>query len=287
MRQPEPALVPARALLGWLSDAQARGILNAQSRTAELSAEQRQTVEMARAKVSARAPFEPRSPIVSSYPETLAAHRAALFAHEQFAAMRKEGWEVAIVDLAHVCAVQPFVLADPDPRVEKDLDPDDHLALARVTLPVPNPQVLPYQVDSARSVAMLCSPNPNLRVVGFRAQATGQGTLLGFVVEIAASFVQVAEFGGRFVLTDGHHRALSLLGMGVTRVPALTRKYQHGENLGLPKSVLAPSVYLGPRPPTVSDYRDPEVSAAVAVPRARKIVLIQALEQPLVGGDAA
>jgi hypothetical protein len=282
MDDAQPTLAPARALLAWLSDAQARGILNAQQRTAELTAEQRRTLEVARAKLAARAPFAAASPVIGPCPEALAAHRAALFAHEQFGAMKKDGWDIAIVDLARVCAVQPFVLADPDARVHGALDPNDLLALARVTVPIPNPQALPYQVDSARSVAILSSPNPNLRVVGFRAQQLGQGTLLGFVVELAPSFVQVAEFGGRFVLTDGHHRAVSLSSMGITRVPALVRKYQHGENLGMDKSVLAPPVYLGARPPLLADYWDPDVSAAVSVPRARKIVMVQALEQRLV-----
>jgi hypothetical protein len=177
--------------------------------------------------------------------------------------------------------VQPTVLSDPDPRVEEGLDPGDLAALAKITLPIVNAEALPYQIDSTKNVAMLSSPNPNLRVVGFRVQQIGQGSLIGFVVEIASSYVQVAEFGGRFVLRDGNHRAVSLFRKGVTRVPALTRKFMHGENLGLGKSVLSPATYLGERPPQVSDYWNPAVSAAISVPRTRKLVLIQGIEQGL------
>lgn len=276
-----PALLPARALLGWFSDKQARGSFNAQRRDAELTDEQRRVLEQARAQVAARPPYQVPPAVVAPCPEVLHEHRAALYAAERFGAMRNEGWEIAIVDLERVCVVQPTVLADPDPRVKEGLDPDDLAALAKITLPMPDPEVLPYQIDSAKNVAMLSSPNPNLRVVGFRVQRTGQGSLIGFVVDIAASYVQVAEFGGRFVLTDGTHRAASLVRRGISRVPALTRKFMHGENLGLAKSVLSPATYLGERPPQVGDYWDAAVSAAIGLPRTRKLVLIQGLEQSL------
>jgi len=283
MPREEPALRPARALLGWLSEKQARGYLNAQRRDAELSDEQRRTVEHAHAQVAARPKFAEGTAILGACPETLYEHRAVLYAHERFSAMRNEGWEIAIVDLERVCVVQPTVLAEPDPRVEAGLDRSDLQSLAKITLPIPDPQVLPYQIDSARNVAIISAPNPNLRTVGFRVQQVGQGTLLGFVVEVATSFVQVSEFGGRFVLTDGTHRAASLFRQGITRIPALTRKYAHGENLGLGKSVLAPTTYLGERPPQVGDYWNPAVSEAISVPRSMKLVIIQAIEQGLKG----
>jgi hypothetical protein len=283
MPREEPALRPARALLGWLSEKQARGYLNGQRRDAELTEAQRRTIEQAHAQVAAREKFDAGSAILGQCPEALLEHRAALYGHDRFSAMRNEGWEIAIVDLERVCVVQPTVLADADPRVEAGLDPEDLETVAKITLPIPNPQVLPYQVDSTKNIAVLSSPNPNLRTVGFRAQQIGQGTLLGFVVEVATSFVQVAEFGGRFVLTDGTHRAVSLFRQGITRIPALTRKYAHGENLGLGKSVLSPATYLGERPPQVGDYWNPAVTAAISVPRARKLVIVQAIEQNLMG----
>ena len=278
----EPELLPARALLGWLSEKQARGYLNAQRRDAELTDDQRRAIAQAHARVAGRPPFEGGAAVVGPCPATLAGHREALYAHRRFSAMRNEGWEIAIIDLERVCVVQPMVFSHPDPRVAARTDPGDMAALAKITLPIPDPQVLPYQVDSARNVALLASSNPNLRAVGFRAQQVDQGTLLGFVIEVAASFVQAAEFGGRFVLTDGTHRAVSLLKMGIARIPALTRKYVHGEDLRLAKSVLSAATYLGPRPARIADYWDPAVSAAISVPRTKKLVMIQAVEQSLV-----
>lgn len=281
MPEPGTELRPARVLLGWLSEKQARGHLNAQRRDAELTEEQRNALEQAHAAVSARQRFAGASALIGPCPESLFAHRDALYAHSRFSAMRHEGWEIVLVDLERVCVVQPTVLSQPDSRVEPGLDPGDIAALARVTLPIPDPQVLRYQVGG--NTVVLSSRNPNLRTVGFRVQQTEQGTLLGFVVEEAASFVQIAEYGGRFVLTDGTHRAASLVRQGITRIPALTRKHAQGEHLAVARSgVLSPAAYLGERPPLVRDYWDPTVSAAISVPPKKKLVMIQAIEQTLV-----
>jgi hypothetical protein len=273
-------MLEARALLGWLSDRQARSVLTGQRKDVELTGEQRRLLDAARAAVAARPRFESASPIIGPCPAALNAHRAALYAHERFRTLRDEGWEIATVDLKRVCAVQHTVLAEPDPRIAR-LNSGDPIALASVTLPIPDPQPLTYQVDSQRNVAMLSSFDGNLRVVGFAAQEVPRGSLMGFIVEVATSYLQVAEVGGRFVLRDGNHRAAHLVRSGITEVPALYRRFGPGEDLGIPKGVLAPATYLGERPPVLADYWDEAVSTEVRVPRYRKVVLIQGIEQSL------
>ena len=280
MASDDPILRPARVLLGWLSDKQARGVLTSHRPDIDLTEEQRRSIEAARAAVAARPKFQPVSPIVAPCPEVLHAHRAALYAHERFKTFRDENWEIAIVDLTRVCVVQHTVGSEADARIRR-LDASDLQALADITLPIPAPQSLSYQVDSQRNVAVLSSPDGNLRVVGFAAQQVPRGTLMGFIVEIATSYLQIAEIGGRFVLRDGNNRAAALVNHGITRVPALIRSFGHGEDLGIPKGVLAPAVYLGDRPPTPVDYWDPAVSVVVGVQPRRKFVLIQGIEQSL------
>lgn len=280
MASEAPILRPARALLGWLSDKQARGVLTSHRPEVELTEEQRRGLDAARVAVAARQKFQPVSPIVAPCPEVLHAHRAALYGHERFKTFRDEHWEIAIVDLTRVCVVQHTVGTEADARIT-GLNGDDIQALADITLPIPNPQSLSYQVDSQRNVAMLSSPDGNLRVVGFAAQQVPRGTLMGFIVEVATSFLQIADVGGRFVLRDGNNRAAALVKQGITRVPALIRSFGHGEDLGIPKGVLAPAVYLGERPPTPVDYWDPAVSVAVGVLPRRKFILIQGIEQSL------
>jgi hypothetical protein len=281
MASDAPILRPARALLGWLSDKQARGVLTSHRPDVELTDEQRRAVEGARAAVAARQKFQSLSPIVAPCPEALHAHRAVLHGHERFKTFRDENWEIAIVDLTRVCVVQHTVGTDPDARFAR-LDDSDLQALANITLPIPNPQALSYQLDSQRNAAVLSSSDGNLRVVGFAAQQVSRGTLMGFIVEIATSYLQIADVGGRFVLRDGNNRAAALVRQGITKVPALVRRFGHGEDLAALKGVLAPAMYLGERPPTPLDYWDPAVSIAIHVPPRRKFVLIQGIEQSLV-----
>ena len=280
MASDAPILRPARVLLGWLSDKQAKGVLTSHRPDIDLTEEQRRSIEAARAAVAARQKFQPLSPIVAPCPEVLHAHRDALYAHERFKTFRDEHWEIAIVDLTRVCVVQHTVGTEADARIRR-LHGSDLQALADITLPIPAPQSLSYQVDSQRNVAVLASPDGNLRVVGFAAQQVPRGTLMGFIVEIATSYLQIAQIGGRFVLRDGNNRAAALVNHGITRVPALIRSFGHGEDLGIPKGVLAPAVYLGDKPPTPVDYWDPAVSVAVGVQPRRKFVLIQGIEQSL------
>ena len=185
-----------------------------------------------------------------------------------------------MVDLSRVSVVQHTVVVQNDPRIE-GVEPDDLFALANITLPIPDAQPLSYQIDSQRNVAVLSSFDSNLRIAGFATQEVARGSLMGFIVEVATSYLQVAEVGERFVLRDGNHRAASLVQRGITRVPALFRRLAHGEDLAVPKGALAAAMYLGERPPTPLDYWDPAVSASVLVPRRRKFVLIQGLQQSI------
>ena len=65
MASEAPILRPARVLLGWLSDKQARGVLKSHRPDVELTEEQRRAVVAARAAVAARQKFPPISPIVA------------------------------------------------------------------------------------------------------------------------------------------------------------------------------------------------------------------------------
>jgi hypothetical protein len=177
--------------------------------------------------------------------------------------------------------VQHTVGTEPDARITR-LDASDLQGIADVTLPIPNPPSLSYQLDSQRNVAVLSSSDGNLRVVGFAAQQVPRGTLMGFIVEIAASYLQIVDVAGRFVLRDGNNRAAALVKQGITQVPALVRRFGHGEDLAVLKGVLAPAMYLGERPPTPLDYWDPAVSIAISVQPRRKFVVIQGIEQSLV-----
>jgi hypothetical protein len=96
--------------------------------------------------------------------------------------------------------------------------------------------------------------------------------------------MQVGRYRGRHFLRDGYHRAFGLLSRGINVVPAFVRDITAFEELVPdPRTMLPQDSYRGARPPVLPDYLDETVSAAVQVPAAHKMVIIQALELTPVG----
>lgn len=289
---PEPSLAddaavslrPARALLGWMSDHQALRALAAGRDDADLTSDQEALVSRARAAVAARAADLDQTGVVAPLPVELADHEAALRASSP--TMFDEGWELALVDLSQVCAFQPTVhLAHAEERVAAALG-GDLTGLARLTVPVTSSQRLRASFDEARNAWVIVSPNRNLRLIGrFTAPVPGSplggesgGTPgFGFVVTVAPSYLQVAEFCGRYILRDGYHRAMGLLSAGVRVVPALVCSIEAVEQLNVP-GILPQEAFLGARPPLLPDYFVDDVAVEVLTPSAQKMVLIQGIE---------
>jgi hypothetical protein len=127
-------------------------------------------------------------------------------------------------------------------------------------------------------VWIIAAANPNLRITGqFNADVQPGVVGFGFTVQIMASFLQVARHHGRYVLCDGYHRAYGLLARGVTRAPAFVRDFRVGD-LGTAAGLFGTDVYLGERPPCLSDFLDDEVAADVNVPVVQKMVVVQGME---------
>jgi hypothetical protein len=107
---------------------------------------------------------------------------------------------------------------------------------------------------------------------------------LGFQYGLPASFMQVAEYNGRFFLRDGYHRAFGFLAHGQRRVPVFWRRLSTLEQMGMPKGMLPHDAVFGERPPTLLDYQDDKVSGSCTRPSQVKLLVIHALEttSPLV-----
>ena len=103
-------------------------------------------------------------------------------------------------------------------------------------------------------------------------------TAFGFAVHVNPSFMQVARSNGRHVLRDGYHRAIGLLEKGIRWVPVLTREFSQHDDMGLQTGLLPRQVFLGERPPMLTDYQEEVVSAEVNLPASQKLLLIQAIE---------
>jgi hypothetical protein len=245
-----------------------------------------EAADRARQAVAARAAEPGQDAVVADVPAELAAHVRALEASPAAMPIHAEGWKVAMVDLRRVCAFQPSVVTDQSLARVRDADGTDLMSLAAVTLPLTQGEEVPLQYDPIRMAWTASSANPNLRIaaqVGPLPVAPA-GFALGFALTAGPSFMQVGRYRGRHYMRDGYHRAFGLLSRRITVVPAFVRDIGVFEELVPdPRTMLPQDGYLGERPPVLTDYLDDVVSAAVQVPAARKMVIVQALELGLAG----
>jgi len=264
-----------------MDDDKARLILAGMRADVVIEQAQSDRLTAARDAVASRSDGVDQSTALADAPPELAGHIGLLTAQGAGGEVARQGWEVKVVDLTQICAFQPNVFVDTTAERVRGIGPDDWEAIAQVTIPVGGQVSLRPQFDELRNTWIIASPNPNLKIVGrFGGQIPGnpnQPPAFGFFVTIAQSFVQVARFRDRLFLRDGYHRALAFLNAGIMRVPAFVGTVAAIEQLA-PAGMLPQDAYLGLRPPRLIDYLDDTVSAAVSLPAAQKLVVVQALE---------
>lgn len=270
---------PARALIGWMRPDQAILTLARRDQGATGDPALASHAEAARAAVLARDAGLDQDGLLQNPPTELDAHADALRAHPAGASMFAEGWSLAVADIARICSIQPTVFTDSAEERVRDVDAADIVAVGQVSLPIPQPTQLPAQFDESRQAWLFSSRNPNLRVAGhFGADVQPGVHGFGFVVAVSPSFMQVARFGGRYLLRDGYHRAYGFLRRGISHAPVFYREFATFEDLALPQGMLPQDAYLGQRPARLADYLDDSVAADVELPASQKMIVIQGLE---------
>lgn len=253
-----------RVLLGWLDDQTAQamlatpGVIDLVDRTSLL--------DVCRSEVASRPDSVDQSGVlVGQPPAEVVDHVEVLRRGGTAAAYFREGWTVQMVDLRQIISLQPSVALDGAITRTDSFTSADLGALAALTLPAGPPEVVPISCDP-RGVWTLSSPNPNLRVLQPACgpmETLGGATVVGYVVGILPSFLQVAVVEDRFVLRDGYHRSVGLLAHGITMVPAFVRRYSNVEGLGGP-GLFSASVFMGSRPPVLADFLDAKVTTTPA-----------------------
>lgn len=269
-------LRPARALVGWMSQEEAAQWLAGPGQV--VMEAHHDTVRRARETVSKR--HFHQGVVLGALPPQLGPHVEALRVNPASAMFFQEGWDVAIADLSSVCAIQRHVLTGDAMERVAAVDAADMVAIASVTLPQAEPRQLAAAFDPVKQSWVFSSANPNLRIAGqFHAEVQPGFHGFGFVVSLSTSFLQVARYRDRYLLRDGYHRAYGFLARGVSHLPVFVREFETFEAMGLPQAGLSPhDSFLGATPPTLSDYLDDTVSAAVTVPATQKVVVVQGLE---------
>lgn len=286
---------PARALIAWMRPEVAQATLLAGSTEPDMAAcaAASATAERARRAVAARPEGIDQDGLVRPAPSGLAGHIGELQASQAAQPYHAEGWRVALVDLTRVVACQPSTVSDQSTDRVAAIDPDDLTAIAALTLPTTQGELVTARFDPLQRAWTIVSANGNLRIVGpagpppqpsGEAQVPPAGTVLGFGVLNGVSFMQVACLRGRHFLRDGYHRALGLLGRGITIVPAFVRDITAFEEMFPdPRTLLPQGAYLGSRPPVLPDMLDDTVSTSVQIPAVQTMIVISGMQFPLAG----
>jgi hypothetical protein len=197
--------------------------------------------------------------------------------------MRGLDWETGVVDLRQLLAFQRRLIFDdrfPHTGVPSR---DDWTAL--VSFAFGPPAHVAYRtLASSASELLLQSENPNLQ---FRTSAKSHH--LPFLLHGGSPFFEVAEFGGRWFLRDGYHRAYQLLGAGVVNFPAVIIRARTLVELGpVQPWFFGEEILFGSHPPRVADFLDDNLTIEYNRPRLFKtlrVTIEESVEPALFTGN--
>lgn len=173
-------------------------------------------IARAQGEVATRGGFVLNGPISRDIPASIRAlldqqiHRSDLHAE-----MKGLDWTTGIADLRQLLAFQRRLVFD-DRFLHAEVPAlDDWPGLVALAFAPPVP-VTYRKLASSESEWLLQSENPNLQI-----RIPIECNQVPFLLHGGSPFFEVAEFGGRWFLRDGYHRAYRLLCAGVTLCPAV------------------------------------------------------------------
>jgi len=278
---------PGRGLIGYLPRDDAIAALQGGTIIAGSSPPESLLAQWRRAKkaVESRAPVKIESPVVETPPEATAAVEAARRRPDLLAAFAPHKWRVVFVDLSKpVLSYQRIVLVEDAVERVSNADPGNVSTLFDVCLPEGQTVEMEGGFDPGQNAFTTTSLNPNLRVAGFAAvDAVGPrgepNKVFGFTLSLGSSFLQLAEYKGRWMVRDGYHRIYGLLKRGIHSIPCVVIEAQSFEETGAARpGFFGYELLYSERPPLVADFLSDELSVDVPVPAVRKVVRIRAEE---------
>ena len=202
------------------------------------------------------------------------AHLSALQAEALFQEFASPGGPVELVkiDLRKLVAVQPRVeWSHVEHLMDEAPEPGDTDGLLKFCVPLqrdaPPASIQPAFAQTTQTLAFV-TDNPDFRVCGPVVESIGNGrAVLGFAIGPGLQQMSVMKFEGRYLLKNGHHRAVALAARGHIDAPVLLL---HGTQIEHTPVVrpgrFSPSLVLGEAPPRVEDFLSP---AAIDLPRRR------------------
>jgi hypothetical protein len=235
--------------------------------------------------IESRPVYDPSNPLLETPAELKNTLEVFADRSDIQAIMQPFDWSVGFVDLGrNVLSYQPIIVTEDATARLESVDRNDLLSIAAACLPPPSTMKLQVGFDPAQSALTASSVNPNLRVGGFGTFDTvtpsGQTQrIFGFHLGFGVSFVQVAEYQGRWMIRDGYHRAYGLLRLGISQVPCVIVKARRFDETGGGRASLFDyEKVFSERPPLLTDFLSDRFSVDVRIQAQMKIVRIKAEE---------
>lgn len=168
----------------------------------------------------------------------------------------EEGWDIALVPIDKLIALQRTVVTDAHSDV-----PDSNAEMEEIlqyTLPTERGETLfaeTFRDDESRLGVKLTSRSPNISVTGMKVvEGTNEMQKQAvFAIRAPPNMVNITRYEDRLFLNNGYHRVYQLYRAGHTHVPALiVDRDSFPDSLGFDESI-----GMDERPPTVPDFDTP------------------------------
>lgn len=204
---------------------------------------------------------------------------------EVLGGLPEESWEFKMVPLDKLVAFQKIV----GTNAYQDIPTSDDglVSLLEYCLPAGGDNLLiPRNIqsqDGSRVGVQFTSRNPNIGIKGLEYHQVEQddrpaSVEVNFKITSDPNFVQVAKFGGRYILKNGYHRSYHLYKSGEDYIPAVVRSANsYQETGGANPSHFGQQLVMGPRPPLLTDF-DTDVAVELDYRGANNIIRVIAEE---------
>lgn len=183
--------------------------------------------------------------------------------------MKGFDWTTGVADLRQLLAFQRRLVFDDHFSHAESPSHDDWPALVSFAFGPPVP--ITYRtLASNDSELLLQSENLNLQI-----RTCIECDHVPFRLHGGSPFFEVAEFGGRWFLRDGYHRAYRLMCAGVMHCPAVIVRTRTLAELGaLQPWFFSEEILFGPSPPRVIDFLNDDLAIEYNRPRLLKTLRV-------------
>jgi hypothetical protein len=256
--------VTARALLGFLSEAEARRYFSTEVYGSPDALQHLwQRACSARARLSRPRPARPG---LSAIPAGFVSEIERLRAYPPFQLeLAPSGAEFQLVEIDQLVAVQTHIyIDDATPPISDGPCEESLSAMLRLCFPLEQRVPFRLEVDNEAKVVTVYTANRNLGAGTLNVRPV-QGQALEVTVPLAVglNWLHVVEFGQRYFLKDGYHRAWRLRRQGIERIPAVVSHATSFAGIGAGPGFLSESLLRSSHPPLFRDFFDNELAPVV------------------------